>query len=236
MKNRLLRLLTVLLAGWLTLSSAYAEEAPLTTLTERFSYSLGLQIGSDVGQMRGRIDAPSFLRGIQDRLMDREPLLTPGEVVKVKEAFQKTMREAIQKERQAHTAKNRTDGETFLANNEQRKEVTATATGLQYEILVPGSGPKPKATDTVKVHYRGTLLDGTEFDSSYARKQPTSFRLNQVISGWTEGLQLMPVGAKYRLFIPAGLAYGSRGAPPKIGGDATLIFEVELLEIMDLPF
>jgi FKBP-type peptidyl-prolyl cis-trans isomerase FkpA len=129
----------------------------------------------------------------------------------------------------SQTAKEK--GEAFLQENAKKDGITTTASGLQYEVITEGDGKKPGATDTVQVHYRGTLLDGTEFDSSYKRGEPISFRLNQVIPGWTEGLQLMTVGSKYRLFIPSNLAYGSRGAGGVIGPDETLIFEVELLDV-----
>ena len=124
-------------------------------------------------------------------------------------------------------------GQAFLAENGKKEGVTTTASGLQYKVLVAGeaSGKKPKATDTVKVHYRGTLLDGTEFDSSYKRKEPIEFGLNQVIGGWTEGVQLMGEGSKYEFYIPSNLAYGTRGAGGAIGPDETLIFEVELLAV-----
>jgi FKBP-type peptidyl-prolyl cis-trans isomerase len=123
-------------------------------------------------------------------------------------------------------------GKAFLMENGKRPEVTTTASGLQYEVLTPGSGTSPKATDTVLVHYEGTLIDGTIFDSSYQRREPIDFPLNQVISGWTEGVQLMPEGSKFRFAIPSELAYGKRGAGPDIGPDETLIFEVELLKVM----
>ncbi|MEO5364133.1 MAG: FKBP-type peptidyl-prolyl cis-trans isomerase [Magnetococcus sp. DMHC-8] len=232
MKTMTVCAVALLMTGWIAIPSAQAGDEPLKTLKERFSYSLGMQIGSDISQMKDKLDSASFMRGIQDHLGGKTPLLTPDEVAKTKEEFQKTMQEEMQKESQTVANKNRTEGEAFLAKNKERKEVTTTVSGLQYEVLTPGNGPKPKATDTVKVHYQGTLLDGTEFDSSYKRKEPVSFPLDRVIPGWTEGLQLMPVGAKYRFFIPADLAYGKRGAPPKIGGDATLKFEVELLEIV----
>ena len=122
-------------------------------------------------------------------------------------------------------------GQAFLAENGKKEGITTTASGLQYKVLVAGSGKKPKATDTVKVHYRGTLLDGTEFDSSYKRKEPIEFGLNQVIRGWTEGVQLMSEGSKYEFYIPSNLAYGPRGAGGDIGPDETLIFEVELLAV-----
>lgn len=226
------RVVAVILTGWFTGSVAYAAEAPLTTLKDRFSYSLGLQIGKDLSQMKDKLDIKSFMRGVQDHLGGKKPLLTAEEIVKVKQAFQTSMREEIQKKNQVIAGKNREEGKAFLAANKKRKGITTTASGLQYEVINSGRGPKPEATSVVKVHYQGTLLDGTEFDSSYKRKEPVSFGLNRVISGWQEGLQLMPVGAKYRLFIPSDLAYGKRGAPPKIAADATLIFEVELLEIM----
>lgn len=122
-------------------------------------------------------------------------------------------------------------GEAFLRENAGKPGVQSTASGLQYEVLTPGAGRSPKATDTVLVHYRGTLLDGAEFDSSYRRNSPIEFPLNQVIAGWTEGVQLMQEGAKYRFFIPSNLAYGRRGAGGAIGPDETLIFEVELLKV-----
>ncbi len=130
---------------------------------------------------------------------------------------------------QAQSAKEK--GEQYLAENAKKETVKTTASGLQYEVLTEGTGKSPSATDTVKVHYRGTLIDGTEFDSSYSRGEPAEFPLNRVIPGWTEGVQLMKEGAKYRFVIPSQLAYGSRGAGPVIGPDETLIFEVELLEV-----
>jgi len=128
--------------------------------------------------------------------------------------------------------KNKAKGEKFLAGNAKKEGVTTTASGLQYLVLKSGNGKKPKATDTVKVNYEGKLIDGTVFDSSYKRGKPVSFPLNQVIKGWTEGLQLMPVGSKYRLFLPSELAYGAHGAGSRIGPNTTLIFDVELLSIV----
>ncbi|MBF0184470.1 MAG: FKBP-type peptidyl-prolyl cis-trans isomerase [Magnetococcales bacterium] len=231
MKTLLTRSAALLLFAWITLPTAQADES-LKTLKERFSYALGLQIGTDISQMKDKLDAAIFVRGIQDQLGGKKLLLTPEEISKAREEFQKSMLEEMQKESQTAANKNRGEGEQFLAKNKERKGVITTPSGLQYEIVTPGNGPKPKAADTVKVHYQGTLIDGTEFDSSYKRKEPVSFPLDRVIPGWTEGLQLMPVGSKYRFFIPSELAYGKRGAPPKIGGDATLLFEVELLEIV----
>ena len=139
----------------------------------------------------------------------------------------------IGNEKNKETAeKNKIEGDAFLAENKNKEGVKTTESGLQYEVITAGEGSKPKATDQVSVHYVGTLIDGTEFDSSHKRGQPATFFLNRVVKGWTEGLQLMPVGSKYRFYIPSELGYGERGAGPKIGPNATLTFEVELLEIV----
>ncbi|MBF0461188.1 MAG: FKBP-type peptidyl-prolyl cis-trans isomerase [Magnetococcales bacterium] len=234
MKIMIVRSLALLMTGWIAIPCAQAGDEPPKTLKERFSYALGMQMGNDIGQMsaKDKLDSALFLRGLKDQLDGKKTLLTAEDADKTREEFQKSMHDEMIKEAQEAANKNRTEGEAFLAKNKERKEVTTTVSGLQYEVITPGNGPKPKATDTVKVHYLGTLLDGTEFDNSYARKEPVTFPLDRVIPGWTEGLQLMPVGAKYRFFIPADLAYGKRGAPPKIGGGSTLKFEVELLEIV----
>ena len=232
MKITTILTLSLLMTGWGAIPMAQASDATPKTLKERFSYSLGLRIGNDISLMKDKLDPASFMQGLKDHMEGKTPLMSPEEVAKANEEFQKIMRGKMQQEAQATTNQNRAAGEAFLAKNKGRKEVTTTVSGLQYEVITSGNGPKPKATDVVRVHYRGTLLDGTEFDSSYKRKAPVSFPLNRVIPGWTEGLQLMPVGAKYRFFIPSQLAYGKRGAPPNIGGDATLTFDVELLEIV----
>ena len=158
--------------------------------------------------------------------------LLTGILAMLKKIFQGTRGKNIAQDSQAIADKNYTEGKTFLDTNKERQGVVTTSSGLQYEILTPGDGPKPETTSTVKVHYQGTFLDGTEFDSSYQQNQPASFAMNRIIAGWKEGLLLMPEGAKYRLFIPSKLAYGRDGAPPVIGGNATLIFDVELLEIV----
>jgi FKBP-type peptidyl-prolyl cis-trans isomerase len=160
-----------------------------------------------------------------------DTLLTQDEMMTALQTFQTTMMERQQAKAEREASENITAGEAFLAENASKEGVMVTESGLQYKVITEGSGPKPQATDQVTVHYRGTLLDGTEFDSSYSRGEPATFGLNQVIPGWTEGVQLMNVGSKYEFYIPANLAYGERGAGASIGPNSTLIFEVELISI-----
>jgi FKBP-type peptidyl-prolyl cis-trans isomerase len=147
------------------------------------------------------------------------------------QSFQQQVAQQQEAKQKVAGEKNKTEGEAFLAKNKARKEVKTTASGLQYEVLTEGTGANPKATDTVTVNYKGTLMDGTTFDSSYDRGQPATFVLNQVIPGWTEGVQLMKVGSKYKFYIPSALGYGERGAGGVIGPNAPLVFEVELVSI-----
>ncbi len=208
-----------------------AVEEELTTPQARLSYAIGMQIGQSLKGVNADIDFAVFTRGIQDVLKDREPLLTPEEVAQIMDEFRKEAMAEMTRKRAEQAGTNKEEGEAFLAANGAKENVVTTASGLQYTVLRDGNGAMPKAVDTVTVHYRGTLLDGTEFDSSYSRGEPTTFQLNRVIPGWTEGLQLMKVGSKYRLFVPSNLAYGENGAGPKIGPGTVLIFEVELLKI-----
>jgi FKBP-type peptidyl-prolyl cis-trans isomerase FklB len=169
--------------------------------------------------------------GLKDALAGKEAALTKEEREKTLQAFQKEMMEKqITASKEAAT-KNAAEGEKFLTENKKKDGVKTTASGLQYKVLKEGSGPSPKETDTVVVNYKGTLIDGTEFDSSFKRNEPASFQVNRVVKGWIEALQLMKAGSKYQLFIPSALAYGERGAGQLIGPNATLIFEVELLSI-----
>jgi FKBP-type peptidyl-prolyl cis-trans isomerase FklB len=170
-------------------------------------------------------------RGLKDALAGGKTLLTDDEAQATMVALQNDVRARQQGQMQQVAEKNRKDGEAFLAANAGKEGVVRLPSGLQYKILTPGTGPKPSATDSVVCNYRGTLIDGTEFDSSYKRGQPATFGVGRVIKGWTEALQLMPVGSKWQLFVPAQLAYGDRGAGADIGPNATLIFEVELLSI-----
>lgn len=192
---------------------------------DKLSYALGLGIGTQLAQLGAKdINVADFATAITDMLAGREPQIPQQEARTLVNNFF-----AEQEQRKAGAAK--ADGERYLAQNAKRPEVTVTPSGLQYEVIKEGTGRKPKATDTVKVHYEGRLTDGTVFDSSIKRGEPISFPLNGVIAGWTEGLQLMAEGAKYRLHIPYNLAYGERGAGQQIPPYAALVFDVELLAV-----
>lgn len=204
---------------------------PLETSKERLSYALGMDIASFLKTLGTEIDVAVFVQGLQDSFEGKETLLTGEEAAEIKNDFVRRRQEGRAEEMKKLAEENRKEGEAFLAKNKKQKGVMTTASGLQYTVLEEGKGPKPKKSDRVRVHYRGMLLDGTEFDSSYKRGQPATFPLTGVIPGWTEGLQLMKVGSKYKLFVPSNIAYGERGRPPRIGPNATLIFEVELLGI-----
>jgi FKBP-type peptidyl-prolyl cis-trans isomerase FklB len=212
-------------------SLAPAAETELKDQKEKVSYSIGIDIGNTLKRQMIDVNAELLNRGIRDGLSGTKPLLTEEQIKETMSAFQKDMVAKQAAAKKATGEKNAAEAKKFLAENKAKEGVKTTASGLQYKVLKEGTGPSPKATETVKVNYRGTTLDGTEFDSSYKRGQPASFPVNRVIKGWTEGLQLMKVGSKYQLFVPADLAYGERGAGSDIGPNATLIFEVELLGI-----
>jgi FKBP-type peptidyl-prolyl cis-trans isomerase len=209
--------------------AAAGEEAAATNDTT--SYAIGWQTGQSFVQQSVDVDQESFIQGMRDAIAGKESKFTEEEMIAAMQKLQQDMMARQQAKAQEQAGVNQAAGAEFLATNGARPEVTTLPSGLQYEVITTGDGAKPKATDTVTVNYRGTLIDGSEFDSSYARNTPATFPLNQVIAGWTEGLQLMSVGSKWKLFVPADLAYGLRGSPPKIGPGSTLIFEVELLEI-----
>jgi FKBP-type peptidyl-prolyl cis-trans isomerase len=204
----------------------FAGSGPLKDLKDKASYSLGLNIGFTFKKQNLGLNIDMSIGGIKDAIVGM-PRMTEAETKETMMAFEKDM----QTKQEAAGQKNKAEGEKFLAENKTKDGVKTTASGLQYKILKEGTGAQPKANDTVTVNYRGTLIDGTEFDSSYKRGQPASFPVGGVIKGWTEALQLMKTGSKYQLFIPANLAYGERGAGRDIAPNSTLIFEVELLDV-----
>lgn len=210
---------------------ASADAADLSTDPQKFGYAIGVDIGKSLKPVKDEVDVAALVRGLEETIAGKEPRLTDEVREQVKADISRKLQQKQMDERLAKAKTAKEAGEKFLAENAKREGVKTTASGLQYEILAEGNGAQPKASDKVKVHYRGTLIDGTEFDSSYSRGQPISFPLGNVIPGWTEGLQLVKVGGKAKLYIPSELAYGERGAGAKIGPNETLIFEVELLDI-----
>ncbi len=204
--------------------------ADLETQEGKLGYIIGMDIGNSLRQQGADIDLEALFEAIETIYKGEEPAISAEEAARVREAYITERRAAAEAQRQELAEVNAAAGSAFLAENQAREGVMVTESGLQYEVLAEGDGPKPAATDRVRVHYRGTLLDGSEFDSSYSRGEPATFVLNQVIPGWTEGLQLMPVGSKYKFYIPSDLAYGPNGGR-SIEPNSTLIFEVELLGI-----
>lgn len=219
--NRSILLPLAIVAGLVfTLPAMSQETKKPESLTERLSYSYGLMIARQLTERGIEIDFDQFSSAFRAVQSGGEVLLNEDEVSAAFDEMEEAKTTAAKKE-----------GQEFLEENGKKEGITTTESGLQYEVIKDGDGAKPAATDTVTVHYHGTLIDGTVFDSSVERGEPTSFPLNRVIPGWTEGVQLMPVGAKYRFFIPSDLAYGERGAGPTIKPHSALIFEVELLKI-----
>ena len=204
----------------------------LTTEKEKVSYMVGMDMAGGLTQIKDEIDIAIMLQALESTLKGEKTLLTTEEHAAVRQAFVTRMQAAQQEKQKAAAEKNKAEGDKFLAANKSKAGVKTTASGLQYQVITEGKGPKPGPTDQVKVHYLGTLIDGTKFDSSYDRGEPAQFALNGVIPGWGEALQLMNTGSKYKLFIPSTLAYGDKGTPGPIGPNATLIFEVELVEIL----
>lgn len=226
-----LRWLAVFVIAFLA-GPIHAEERPvLKTQKDKVSYSIGLDIGNNFKKQAIDIDPGILAKGIKDALSGEKTLLTDQEVREVLTALQQEMRGRDEVRLKDMAEKNRKEGAAFLTENKKKEGVVTRPSGLQYKIIQAGTGMTPKSTDTVTTHYRGTLIDGTEFDSSYQRGQPAVFPVSGVIAGWTEALQLMKVGAKWQLFVPSDLAYGERGAGRMIGPNATLIFEVELVSI-----
>jgi FKBP-type peptidyl-prolyl cis-trans isomerase FkpA/FKBP-type peptidyl-prolyl cis-trans isomerase FklB len=220
--------LGVLVAAMLAAGHGFATE--LETEEQKLGYLIGMDIGSSLKQQGAAIDIDALLDAVRATYNGEATAMTPEEAAALKEQYIAERQAEAQQAQAASASKNAAEGDAFMLKNRNEEGVEMTDSGLQYKVLTMGDGPKPAASDRVTVHYRGTLLNGQEFDSSYSRNEPATFQLNQVIPGWTEGLQLMPQGSKFMFYIPSNLAYGPNG-PPSIGPNATLIFEVELLGI-----
>ncbi|MFY9270109.1 MAG: FKBP-type peptidyl-prolyl cis-trans isomerase [Candidatus Manganitrophaceae bacterium] len=229
----LFRFMVILSLGLLSVSAYAVEKSDLKTQKDKVSYSIGLDIGKNFKDQSIEIDAKLLAQGIQDAISGGKRLLTEEEIQGVMTAFRQEMQAKAAAQAKLVGDKNLKEGEAFLAENKKKKGVVTLPSGVQYKIITAGTGKKPKPTDTVTTNYKGTLIDGTEFDSSYKRGEAATFPVQGVIPGWTEALQLMPVGSKWELVIPPALAYGPRGAGQAIGPNATLIFEVELLSIQE---
>ena len=227
-KILLMKHLIVIFSASLLVLPLFGQEksAQLKDQKDKVSYSIGMQIGFNLSRQKVDINTDVLAAGIKDAIAGK-PQLTPDQVKEIMETFEKDM----EKKQKEAGEKNKAEGTKFLEENKKKEGVKTTASGLQYKALKEGTGAQPKATDTVTVNYRGTLINGTEFDSSYKRGQPATFPVNGVIKGWSEALQLMKTGSKYQLFIPASLAYGERAVGGDIAPNSTLIFEVDLLEV-----
>ena len=221
-----------ILGVFLLTSVVYAEgNSVLKTEKDRISYSIGMDIGNNFKKQSLDIDPDILTKGIKDALSGSKPLMTEKETIETMTKLRKQVMAKQAEMMKEAGAQNKVKGDKFLAENKKKDGVITLPSGLQYKIINKGSGNSPKLTDEVSVNYRGTLIDGTEFDSSYRRGKPANFKVNAVISGWTEALQIMKPGSKWQLYIPSSLAYGERGAGRDIGPNAALIFDVELLSV-----
>ncbi len=210
-----------------------SNNQPLETLEQKASYSFGVDVANRLKQQGVELDVNALNRGIADAYNGSEIALSDEEQLQAKTSFQTQLRDQLVKQQAAAAESNMAAGKAFLEENAKKPDVITTASGLQYKILASGDGKQPKDTDTVTTHYKGTLIDGREFDSSYKRDQPASFPVKGVIKGWTEALQLMHVGDKWQLFVPSELAYGATKRSELIEANSTLIFEIELLDIKE---
>jgi FKBP-type peptidyl-prolyl cis-trans isomerase len=215
----------------LSLQAADKAESPFKTSGEKLSYSMGLDLGNYLKSMGSELDLDTLKSGIDDGFTGAEPKMSQEEIAAVQEEFAAKMKAQQEEQLAAMIEKNKAAGQAFLEENKKKEGVMVTESGLQYEVLKGADGPKPKESDTVKVDYIGTLVDGKEFDSSIKRGEPAVFGVGQVIPGWSEALQMMEVGSKYRVVIPSELAYGEAGAPPVIEPNSVLVFEIDLLGI-----
>jgi len=218
----------------LAVGSAAAQDKPaFKDQKEKISYIIGMDIGANFKKQSIDIDPDIMAKGVKDGLSGAKPLISETEAKEIMAGFEKEVRTRRETAQKTAGEKNKKEGEAFLAANKAKEGVKTLPSGLQYKVIKQGTGKKPAAADTVTTHYKGTLIDGTEFDSSYKRGKPATFQVGGVIPGWTEALQLMEEGAKWQLFVPSNLAYAERGAGQIIGPHATLIFEVELISIQE---
>ena len=229
----LIRFLMIGLIAAIAAPALAADSAAPTSKKDKISYSIGMDIGSSLKRQGLDLNADELAAGLKDSLSGGKTKLTSDEVKQILTDFQQELQAKAKERAEQLGEKNKKDGEAFLAENKKKAGVKTLPSGLQYKVITEGKGASPKETDTVSTNYKGTLIDGTEFDSSYKRGEPATFPVNGVIKGWTEALQLMKVGSKWQLFIPSDLAYGPRGAGQQIGPNSTLIFEVELLGIKE---
>jgi FKBP-type peptidyl-prolyl cis-trans isomerase FklB len=229
------RFLAVVVLSTLFLAvQVYGEEQiSLKDNKDKVSYAIGLDVGNAMKKQSIDINTDIFMRGLKDALSGGKKLMSDDEIRETMTAFSHEMADKQKEAMKKLSEKNKHDSDAFLAENKKKEGIKTLESGLQYKVITEGTGKTPKATDTVTVNYRGTLIDGTEFDSSYKRGQPATFPVNGVIPGWTEALQLMKEGAKWQLFIPSALAYGDKGAGAVIGPNATLIFDVELISVKE---
>jgi FKBP-type peptidyl-prolyl cis-trans isomerase FklB len=226
-----MKVLIVLIGIFMLVNPGHAEESILKTKKDKLSYAIGMDIGKNLKKQPVELNPEVISQGLWDAMSDGKTLMTDQEYKETMTSFRTEMTQKQTAQMKESGDRNKKEGEKFIADNKKKEGVITTASGLQYKIITKGTGASPKATDTVSVHYKGTLIDGKEFDSSYRRGQPASFPVNGVIKGWTEALQLMKEGSKWQLFIPSELAYGDRGAGRDIGPNSTLIFDVELISI-----
>ena len=228
-----MKFLIVLIGIFMLVNPGNAEDSLLKTKIDKTSYAIGMDIGKNLKKQPVELNPEAISQGLWDSYTDGKALMTEQEYIDTMTAFRNEMTQKQTAQMKEAGDRNKKEGEKYLADNKTKEGVITTASGLQYKEITKGTGASPKSTDTVSVHYKGTLIDGKEFDSSYKRGQPASFPVNGVIKGWTEALQLMKVGAKWQLVIPSDLAYGERGAGRDIGPHSTLIFDVELLSIKE---
>ncbi len=230
------RLLIIVMAVLVWATQAMAQgDAVLKDPKERISYSIGVEIGTTLKRQGIEVSSEILVQGVKDALSGAKTLMTEEEIVQTLTTFKKDFVAKKQELAKQLGEKNKKEGEAFLAENQKKEGVKVLPSGLEYKVITPGKGKKPKAEDTVTVNYRGTFIGGSEFDSSYRHGKPATFPVNRVIRGWTEVLQLMEEGAKWQVFIPSNLAYGEQGAGSEIGPNATLIFEIDLVSVQEKP-